>query len=131
MSVHKYVASAVGILFGGLFVMSAAMVLFRLAPMPEIPPETPAGHFFAAFGPTGYLTFVKVLELVGGLLVMVPRFRAIGLVILAPIVVNILAFHVFVAGGFTTLAQPMLLAVSAGLLYLLWDGRSKLSALLD
>jgi putative oxidoreductase len=131
MSVHKYVAAAVGVLFGGLFVMSAVMVLFQLAPMPEIPPESPAGKFFAAFGPTGYLTFVKVLELAGGVLVMVPRFRAIGLVILAPIIVNILAFHVFIAGGFTTLAQPMLLAVIAGLLYLLWDGRSKLSALLD
>lgn len=72
-----------------------------------------------------------MLELVGGVLVMVPRFRAIGLLILAPIVVNILAFHVFVAGGFATLAQPMLLAVITGLLSLLWDSRSKLSALLD
>ena len=69
---QKYVAPAVGILFGGVFVMSAVVVLFHLAPMPEIPPETPAGKFFGAFGPTGYLTFVKVLELAGGVIVMVP-----------------------------------------------------------
>ncbi len=50
----------------------------------------------AAFGPTGYMTFVKILELLGGLLVIVPKTRNFGLLILGPILVNILAFHVFI-----------------------------------
>ena len=52
-----------------------------------------------AFAPTGYLTFVKVLEVVGGILVALPRTRNFGLLILGPIIVNILAFHVFVMKG--------------------------------
>ena len=41
----------------------------------------------AAFGPTGYLNFVKVLEVVGGLLVAIPRTRRMGLLVLGPILV--------------------------------------------
>ena len=52
----------------------------------------------SAFGPTGYMTFVKVLEMLGGILVAMPRTRNAGLLILGPIIVNILAFHLFVAG---------------------------------
>ena len=36
------------------------------------PAGTPAAMFLGAFGPTGYLTFVKMFELVGGLFVMIP-----------------------------------------------------------
>ena len=32
----------------------------------------------AAFGPTGYMTFIKVLELLGGILVAIPRTRRLG-----------------------------------------------------
>lgn len=53
----------------------------------------------AAFVPTGYLTFVKVLEVVGGVLVAVPRTRNVGLLVLGPILLNIVAFHVFVTRG--------------------------------
>ena len=111
-----------GILLGLLFIMASVMVLFKLAPMPEIPEGTPPWHFMAAFGPTGYMTFIKVLELAGGILVAIPKSRNIGLLILGPIIVNIVAYHAFVLGG-QGLLDPMLIGIVALALYLLWVER--------
>ena len=118
----KYIPIIVGILLGLLFVFSGVMVLFKLAPIPPIPENTPPGHFMAAFAPTGYMTFVKVLEVLGGILVAIPRTRNLGLLVLGPIIVNILAFHAFVTAG-QGLFSPMVLFVVAAAAYLLWVER--------
>ena len=82
----------------------------------------------AAFVPTGYLTFVKVLEVVGGLLVAVPRTRNFGLLVLGPIVVNILAYHAFVMKGEGLFAPPLLIIASLAA-FLLWCGRRAFTGL--
>lgn len=126
----KYPPIIAGILLGLLFIMSAVVVLFNLVKMPPPPEGSPAAMFFAAFGPTGYMKFVKIFELFGGILVMIPRLRNLGLLLLGPIIVNILAFHAFVAGGHG-LTDPMLLLIVALALYLLWVGRKNFSGLLN
>lgn len=118
----KIAALIAGILLGLIFVASSVVVLFKLVPNPPMPENTPAAHFMAAFGPTGYMTFVKVLELLGGILVAVPRTRSLGLLVLGPILVNILAFHAFVTGGHG-LFEPMLMGIVALALFLLWVER--------
>ena len=127
----KHLPIVAGIVLGLLFVMSAVMVLFNLVKMPPMPEGTPPAMFFAAFGPTGYMKFVKVLELAGGLLVMIPRLRNVGLLVLGPIIVNILAFHLFIGGGFKDLLNPMILIIITLSLYLLWVGRKRFSGLLN
>jgi hypothetical protein len=124
MKIASHIAAA---LLGALFVMSAVVVLFNLVKAPPPPEGSPAAMFFAAFGPTGYLTFVKVFELTGGLLVIFPRTRNLGLLVLGPIIVNILAFHTFVAkdGVFS----PMLMAICALALFLLWTERKAFACL--
>ncbi len=124
----KYAPTIAGILLGLLFVMSSVVVLFNLVQMPPPQADTPAAMFFGAFGPTGYMTFVKVLELLGGILVAIPRTRNFGLLILGPIVVNILAFHVFIMKG-QSLADPMLIVIVLLALYLLWVGRKAFASL--
>ncbi len=118
----KYLPTIAGALLGLLFIMSALVVFLGLAPTPEIPEGSPVAAFMAAFGPTGYMTFVKVLELLGGVLVAIPRTRNLGLLILGPIIVNILAFHGFVAND--GLFSPMVLGICALALYLLWHDRA-------
>ena len=71
----KWLPIIAGILLGLLFVMSAVVVLFNLVKAPPPPEGSPAAMFFGAFATTGYLTFVKIFELVGGLFVMIPRLR--------------------------------------------------------
>lgn len=95
-----------------------------------MPEGTPIAMFMGAFGPTGYLTFVKVLELIGGILVAIPRTRNLGLLVLGPIVVNVLAFHVFITKG-EGLLNPLLLLIVALALYLLWLGRRAFAARLN
>ena len=126
----KHLPTIAGALLGLLFVASGLVVLLKLVPMPPLPEGTPAAHFMAAFGPTGYMTFVKVLEVLGGLLVALPRTRNLGLLVLGPILVNILAYHVFVMKGEGLFAPPLLL-LAALAAYLLWCGRKAFKGLLN
>ncbi|MES2996589.1 MAG: hypothetical protein V4733_07245 [Verrucomicrobiota bacterium] len=124
----KHLPNIAGALLGLMFIFFAAIVLSGKAPAPEIPANTPPWHFFAAFGPTGYMVFIKVLELIGGILTAIPKTRNFGLLILGPIIVNILAFHQFVAKD--GIFQPLLIGISALALYLLWADRRKFLSLL-
>lgn len=124
----KYLPVIAGVLLGLLFIMSSVVVLFNLVKVPPIPEGTPAAMFMGALGPTGYMTFIKVCELVGGILVAIPRTRNFGLLILGPIIVNILAFHIFIMKG-QTLFDPMLIVIVLLALYLLWVGRNAFAGL--
>lgn len=125
----KYVTNIIGALLGLLFIASSLVVLLNLAPPQPAPPEgSPAALFMGAFVPTGYLQFVKVLELIGGLLVAIPRTRNFGLLILGPIIVNILAFHGFITKG-EGLFSPMLIILCLMAAYLLWAGRRAFAGL--
>ncbi len=126
----KYLPLFAGILLGLLFIMSSVTVLFNLAPTPEIPEGTPMAMFLGAFGPTGYLTFVKVCELLGGILVAIPRTRNYGLLVLGPIILNILAFHVFITNG-EGILNPMIVVIVLLALYLLWVGRKAFAGLMN
>ena len=126
----KYAPTIAGLVLGLLFIMSAVVVLFDLVKMPPPPEGTPAALFMGAMIPTGYMTFVKVLELIGGILVAIPRTRNFGLLVLGPILVNILAFHLFIMKG-ASLFDPMLIIIVLLALYLLWVGRKAFASLLN
>ena len=124
----KYLPIVSGIVLGLLFIMSAVVVLFNLVPTPPMPEGTPMALFMGAMGPTGYMTFVKICELIGGVLVAIPRVRNFGLLILGPIIINILAFHLFITKG-EGLFNPMLIGIVVIALYLLWVGRKNFCGL--
>ena len=124
----KYIPSIVSALLGLLFIASSIVVLLNLVqPAPEdMPPEgSPAALFMGAIGPTGMLTLIKVCELVGGLLLIIPRTRNIGLLFLGPIIVNILAYHALIARDLTASGGTigMMAFISLAPLYLLWVER--------
>lgn len=74
----KIAANIVGGLLGFLFIAFSLMVLLHMAPSPSFPPGSPVDHFMQAFIPTGYMTFVKVFELTGGILVAIPKTHNLG-----------------------------------------------------
>lgn len=126
----KYLPNIAGGLLGLMFIAFSSMFLFNMVPEQPAPPEgsLPA-HFIAAFGPSGYLHFVKIFELIGGILVAIPKTRNWGLLVLGPIILNILAFHQFVAGD--GVFQPVLILIVLLALYLLWVGRKAFFGLLN
>ncbi len=127
----KLASNIAGGLLGLLFILFSLMVLLNLAPTPPPPPEgTPPALFMKAFVPTGYLTFVKIFELLGGILVAIPRTRNIGLLVLGPIIVNILAFNIFIMKGAELFSLPVIL-VSLLAAFLLWSGRRAFAGLLN
>ena len=129
----KYISLAAGILLGLCFLLASSVVLFNLIDpkkMPTLTEGSPPWHFMQAIGPTGYLKFVKIFEFVGGLIVMVPRLRNLGLLLLGPVIVNIVAYHVLLDNPWH-LANPMLDVIIVCALYLLWDARHKFSGLLN
>lgn len=101
--------------------------------MPKMAPPpagSPPALFMGALGPTGYMSFVKTCELIGGILVAIPLTRNFGLLLLGPVIVNILAFHLFLTDR-SQLADPILIVICLLAAYLLWDARAKFTALLN
>lgn len=121
-------ANIAGVLLGLLFLMAGGTFFFAELPLP--PEGTPARQFFDLFVSTGYLHMVKVLELIGAVLVAVPRTRNLGLLVLGPILVNILAFHVFITAG-EGLTNPMLWIPCVLALLLMWCERRAFSGLVE
>jgi uncharacterized membrane protein YphA (DoxX/SURF4 family) len=66
----------------------------------QMPPAgSPPAQFMAIMVPSGWMHHVGFFQLLGGLLVLIGGTAPLGLVILGPIIVNILTFHVLLAGG--------------------------------
>ena len=57
-------------------------------------PTGVAGQYLAVMGGTLYIHFVFVVQIVGGLLLLSGQFVPLALVLLGPVIVNILLFHV-------------------------------------
>jgi putative oxidoreductase len=126
----KIIANIAGVVLGLLFLMASVMFFLKLGPQPNFPDGSPPAHYMAAFGPTGLMHFVKVFELLGGILVAIPVTRNFGLLVLGPIVLNILAFNIFIMKG-EGMTNPMFILVIVLPLFLLWVGRKQFAGLLN
>jgi len=105
-------------LLGIIFVVFGLNGFLHFLPQPEMPQAAIA--FFGALAATGFmLPTLFAAQVVGGallLLGMVP----LALVILAPVIVHIVEFHVFLAPGGLGLA----IIVAALALFLAWSHRA-------
>jgi uncharacterized membrane protein YphA (DoxX/SURF4 family) len=90
-------ATAARILLGSIFVIFGLNGFFHFLPQPPAPPRAMA--FGGALAATGYFfPLLKATEVLAGTLLLV-GFVPIALTLLAPIIVNIVAFHAFLAPG--------------------------------
>ena len=119
-----------GALLGLLFLVFGLNFFLKFLPLPAPPEGSPMAMFMGAMYATGYLTFVKVLEISGGILVAIPLTRKIGLLILTPIIVNILAIHIFLMNGHGLLDPPVIM-VTLLAAFLLWSARKSASMLVN
>lgn len=82
------------ILLGLMLIIFGANKLFPFIPME--PPTGAAGDFMNSLGATGYIfPVIGVLEIIIGLLLLLKKWVAFALILLAPISINILLFHLF------------------------------------
>ncbi len=114
----RFAAHLPRLFLGLLFTAFGAMVLFHL--VPDQPPyEGIAGTYVQALSGTYLMTLVKLTELVAGLLLLSNRLVAFALVLLAPIVVNIFAFHALVVQS--GVALPVVIVAVLG--FAAWQQR--------
>jgi hypothetical protein len=121
----KQSALATRILLGSIFVVFGLNGFLHFLPQPAMPEG--AISFFGALAMTGYfLPLLFGTQIVGGVLLlagMVP----LALVILAPIIVNIVSFHVVLAPG----GLPLAVVVAAAALFLGYVHRESFRPLLS
>ena len=81
------------ILLGLIFVVFGlnGFLNFIKGPMPS----GLAGQFIGALVASHYFWVVAALQVAGGALLLVGRFVPLGLVLLGPVIVNIILYHVF------------------------------------
>jgi len=111
----KILTLIVRILLGLMFVVFGLNGFFEFIPRPKELPPAHALEFVGALHATGYLKVVMALQLIGGALVLSGRFLPLGLLLLGPVIVNILLFHVFMEPK----GLAMAIVVSALSLFLL------------
>ncbi|WP_437720624.1 DoxX family protein [Sorangium sp. So ce861] len=114
----RHATTAARILLGLLFFVSGLNGFLKFIPMKPPPPA--GGAFMGALVATGYMIpLIKGTELLAGVLLLGNRFVPLALTLLAPILVNIVAYHVVLTSD-----SYVLLAVLIGLeLLLAWAYR--------
>ncbi|MEC5173052.1 DoxX family protein [Chryseobacterium nepalense] len=118
----KAVKFILSLLFGLMFINAGLNKFFNYMPMEKPTPEQM--KVFSAFGEIAWLMpLVGAVEVIGGLLFIFPKTRALGAIVILPVMVGIVA-HVF-----TLDKSPMGMAI-AGIMFLinLWmiiDNREK------
>jgi len=112
----------------GLGLVFVLFGLNKLLPfLPQPPISGPPAQFFGALFATGYMIpLVALTEIAGGLMLVSGRFVPLGLTLLAPVVVNIVAFHLFLAPA--GLGMPVV--VLAMEVYLAWAYRDAFAPML-
>ena len=106
------------ILLGAILVVFGLNKFLNFIPAPELPEN--AADFINSLASTGYvLQVVGVIEILIGLLLLLNKWVAFALVVLVPISVNILLFHLFL--DIPGLSGALLVAIFNGILmYKLW-----------
>jgi uncharacterized membrane protein YphA (DoxX/SURF4 family) len=95
--------------------------------IPNMPMPDPATAFLAAMGATGYmLPLLFATQVVGGVLLLAGRFVPLALALLAPVLVNIMLFHLFLAPG----GIPVAIIVVVLELFLAWTQRAAFAPML-
>lgn len=83
---------SVSILLGLMMVVFGINKFVHFMPMPPMPEE--AGALMAAFANSGWvIPLIALAEIIGGALLFSPKTRALGAIVLFPVIVGIFAFH--------------------------------------
>jgi hypothetical protein len=128
----RYAVTAARIALGGVFSVFGTIGMLSVAGIipvsqPSTPPPAGAAAFTAAMMATGYIfQLVKATEMVVGALLLSNRFVPLALALIAPVVVNIVAFHAFLAPS----GVPVALVVLALEVYLAWSYRRTYAGML-
>jgi hypothetical protein len=97
------------LLLGLVFVFFGSNGFLHFLPA-TLPPGL-AGQFLTALLQSHYVLFVSAIQVISGLLFLANRYVPLALVLIGPVIVNILLFHIFL------LPQGLVIAVVVAILW--------------
>jgi len=91
----KYIVIISRILLGLTFVVVGLNGFLHFIPAQQF--RGVAGQFMGAIFTSHFYTVVFLTQIVGGLLLLANRYVPLGVLLLGPVIVNILGFHIFMS----------------------------------
>ncbi len=121
----KKILSALPRVLLGLIYFAAGLAGL-LNKIPQEPMEGAAALYMSGLGGSYLITLVKLTEVTVGVLLLANRFVPLALLIIAPVVINIAAFHLFYAPS--GLAVPVFMI--AAQIFIAWQHRAAFATVL-
>lgn len=119
----KKIILVLSVLFGLIFINAGLNKFLHFMPIPEEMPER-LTRLMTAFSEIGWLIpLVGGVEIVAGLLFMIPKYRALGAIMIFPVMVGIMFTHTLT----DTSGLPVALLLFAINLWVIYENRKKYS----
>jgi len=120
-SIKSKVLFALALIFGLFFINAGFDKFFHYMPMPKDLPEKMM-KAFGAFMEIGWLMpLVGIAEIVGGFLIIIPRTRALGALIIFPVMVGIILTNIVQDKS----GLPIATAFAAVLVWVMYENKEK------
>ena len=116
----------VSLLFGAFFVLYGLDKFSEFMPEPESMTLKSKGFVLALQQSEWIMPLIGVVEIVGGLLLMIPQYRALGAVVIAPVVVCIVLANAYQNPD----NLPFAAILPAVLLWIMFENRKKYAPML-
>lgn len=109
------------LLFGLMFINAGLNKFFNYMPIPEDLPENVMADFMAMMEIAWLMPLVAVAEIVGGILIIIPKTRALGALVLFPVLIGILLVNTIVE----TSGLPIVALLTAIYIWIIFDNKEK------
>lgn len=119
------VLTIISVLFGLMFINAGLNKFFNYMPVPDDLPEAMVEMTTAMMQISWLMPLIAIVEILGGLLMISNKFRALGAIVIFPIMIGILLTHITVAPS----GLPLAIFLFAILLWVMYENREKYMAL--
>ena len=115
------------LLFGLNFINAWLNKFFQYMPVPDTMPEALMNAMMAMTEIVWLMPLIATAEIVGGILVIFPKTRAVGSLVLFPVLVGILLTHILIAPG----GLPMAIVLFVLNAWFMIEDKEKFRALIE
>jgi len=122
----KIAFNALSILYGLLLINGGLNKFFNYMPVPDDLPEELVNDNTAILEIVWLMPLIGFAETVGGILISFQKTRALGALIVFPVMVGVLLTHIFVAPS----GMPIAIVIWAILIWIIYENRLKFFPLL-
>jgi uncharacterized membrane protein YphA (DoxX/SURF4 family) len=115
------------LVFGLMFINAGLSKFFNYMPQPEQMPEKLVKAMTAIIQIGWLMPLIGIAEIIGGILIIIPRTRALGALVIFPVMVGILLTNTVT----DTMGLPIALIFAAILLWIIYQNRTKYMCLIS